>query len=290
MHDEPCRSCRLVESDTHPDVSVVEPEGATSLGVEQIRNVVTRAALRPVEGRRAIFLLPDAGSMTEQAANALLKTLEEPAPAAIFLLVAVSEEDFPPTVASRCRTVHVGRVPLDVMIEALVDRGMDADDASVVSVVSGGRPGLALALMDQPEVSDFRDLWLSIPGQVTPHPGDGQRLAMLVLEEIGPLARPLGVIGDDQRGPAANPAPGRASAIGQRVRDPGLLVLGLGLAATRRPGEERRPVAGRLHRGHPAQGSGRRRSTSSTRWSTSRAACVGSWCWPACSPGLGSQD
>jgi DNA polymerase III delta' subunit len=188
VHDEPCRSCRLVESDTHPDVSLVEPEGATSLGVEQIRNIVTRAALRPVEGRRAIFLLPDAGSMTEQAANALLKTLEEPSAAAVFLLVAESEEDFPPTVASRCRTVHVGRVPLDVMVEALVARGMDMDDASVVSVVSGGRPGLALALMDQPEVAGFRDLWLSIPGQVTPHPGDGQRLAMQVLEGIGPLA------------------------------------------------------------------------------------------------------
>ncbi len=187
-HEEPCRSCRLVQSDTHPDVSLVEPEGATSLGVEQIRNVVTRAALRPVEGKRAIFLLPDAGSMTEQAANAMLKTLEEPSTAAVFLLVAVSEEDFPPTVSSRCRTVHVGRVPLDVMVDALVQRGLTEEDASVVAIVSGGRPGLALALMDRPEVAGFRNLWLSIPGQVTPHPGDGQRLAMAVLEEIGPLA------------------------------------------------------------------------------------------------------
>ena len=74
-HDIECRSCRLVASGGHPDVSLIEPEGATSLGVEQIRSVVTRAALRPVEGPRTVFLLPEAGTMTDQAANALLKTL-----------------------------------------------------------------------------------------------------------------------------------------------------------------------------------------------------------------------
>jgi len=60
-------------------------------------------------------------------------------------------------------------------------------EAEGVAAVAGGRPGLALALMHRPEVSRFRDLWLSIPAQVTPHPGDGQRLASGVLEEITPL-------------------------------------------------------------------------------------------------------
>ncbi|HEY6627840.1 MAG TPA: DNA polymerase III subunit [Acidimicrobiia bacterium] len=188
VHDIECRSCRLVGAESHPDVSMVEPEGATSLGVDQIRSVVTRAALRPVEGPRTVFLLPEAGSMTDQAANALLKTLEEPAAAVVFLLVAESEDDFPATVASRCRTVHVGRVPLAELVAALEERGLGTDEATNVAVVSGGRPGLALALMNRPEVAQFRDLWLAIPGRVTPRPGDGQRLAMEVLEEIGPLA------------------------------------------------------------------------------------------------------
>ena len=96
-------------------------------------------------------------------------------------------DDFPATVASRCRTIHVGRVPLPTMVEALERRGVDRPTAESVAVVSGGRPGLALALMDRPEVSQFRELWLSIPGQVTPHPGDGQRLASEVLAEISPL-------------------------------------------------------------------------------------------------------
>jgi DNA polymerase-3 subunit delta' len=187
QHEVECRSCRLVRMGAHPDVTVVEPEGASSLGVDQARTVVTRASLRPVESDKSVFLFPEAGSMTEQAANALLKTLEEPTASVLFLLVAESEDDFPATVASRCRTIHIGRVPLPTMVGALEERGMERSMAESVAVVSGGRPGLALALMDQPEVARFRDLWLSIPGQVTPHPGDGQRLASAVLAEISPL-------------------------------------------------------------------------------------------------------
>ncbi|MGA7098338.1 MAG: hypothetical protein WB245_12310, partial [Acidimicrobiia bacterium] len=105
----------------------------------------------------------------------------------VFLLVSESEDDFPATVASRCRTVRLGRVPEATMTAALIERGMSPERAAGVAVVSGGRPGLALALMDRPEVSEFRRLWLSIPGQVTPHPGDGQHLAATVLSEITPL-------------------------------------------------------------------------------------------------------
>lgn len=181
------RAHRLVLMRAHPDLRVLEPEGATSLGVDQAREVVSRASLTPVEAERSVFLLPDAGAMTDQAANALLKTLEEPSAQVVFLLVAGSEDDFPPTVSSRCRTIHMGRVPVSEIVEALTARGLSEDEASGVAVVSGGRPGLALALMSQPEVAKFRDMWLVIPSQVTPHPGDGQRLAMGLLDELAPL-------------------------------------------------------------------------------------------------------
>jgi hypothetical protein len=183
--DERVRRLALMRA--HPDLTVLEPEGATSLGVDQAREVVARASLAPVEAPRTVFFFPDAGSMTEQAANALLKTLEEPTSQTVFLLVAESEDDFPPTVASRCRSVHMGRVPLPEVATALVERGLSDEAAEGVAVVSGGRPGLALALMSQPEVARFRQVWLSIPSQVTPHPGDGQRLAMELLAELAPL-------------------------------------------------------------------------------------------------------
>jgi DNA polymerase III subunit delta' len=181
------RTRRLALMRAHPDLTVLEPEGATSLGVDQAREVVARASLAPVEAPRTVFFLPDAGSMTEPAANALLKTLEEPTSQTVFLLVAESEDDFPPTVASRCRSVHMGRVPLPELAGALVERGLSEEAAEGVAVVSGGRPGLALALMSQPEVARFRQMWLSIPSRVTPHPGDGQRLAMELLAELAPL-------------------------------------------------------------------------------------------------------
>lgn len=181
------RARRLVLTMNHPDLQVLEPEGATSLGVDQAREVVARASLAPVEADRTVFLFPDAGSMTESAANALLKTLEEPSAPVVFLLAAESEEDFPPTVASRCRTVHMGRVPFAELVRALVGRGMTESDAVVVAEVSGGRPGLALSLTNRPEVARFRELWLGIPDQLSPHPGDGQRLASNVLEELTPL-------------------------------------------------------------------------------------------------------
>jgi hypothetical protein len=73
------------------------------------------------------------------------------------------------------------------VVAALVERGLGEAEAEGVAMVSGGRPGLALALMSQPEVARFREMWLSIPGHVTPRPGDGQRLAMGVLAELAPL-------------------------------------------------------------------------------------------------------
>ncbi|CAN5850211.1 DNA polymerase III subunit delta' [soil metagenome] len=186
-HDDACRTCRLALARTHPDLIVVEPEGATSIGVEQARSMVTRASMAPVEADRTVFLIPDAGAMTEQAANSLLKTLEEPLAPVTFLLVAESEDDFPATIASRCRTIHMGRVPSDQLIAALTDKGIEPEQAESVAVVAGGRPGLALSLMSRPEVAEFRSMWLAIPEKVTPHPGDGQRLASVVIEAIKPL-------------------------------------------------------------------------------------------------------
>jgi DNA polymerase III delta' subunit len=186
-HDADCRSCRLALALTHPDLTVVEPEGATSIGVDQARSLVGRAAMAPIESSRTVFLLPEASAMTDQASNALLKTLEEPLAQVTFLLIAESEDDFPATVGSRCRTIHMGRVPTPELVQALIHRGVADDMAESVAAVAGGRPGLALSLMTRPEVANFRKMWLEIPTRVTPHPGDGQRLASVVIEELGPL-------------------------------------------------------------------------------------------------------
>jgi DNA polymerase-3 subunit delta' len=192
-HDIPCSSCRRAAASVHPDLIVIEAEdGRTGVGVEQAREISSRAALSPVEGNVRVFLIPEAGDMTEQAANALLKTLEEPLAPVIFLLVAESEDDLPATVGSRCRTIHLGRVPEDELIAGLIARGVDPDQARTASAVSGGRPGLALNLATQPEAAAFRSAWLGVPARLSAQPGDAFRLAEEMSEATEPLMSQAG--------------------------------------------------------------------------------------------------
>ncbi|MFQ5947608.1 MAG: ATP-binding protein, partial [Acidimicrobiia bacterium] len=107
--NEDCR--RRVIGGTHPDLVLVEPDGRTSLTVDQARATVAQAVLAPIEADRKVFLFEEAGMMNDEAANALLKTLEEPTASTIFILVAEAEDELPATVASRARTVYFGRVP-----------------------------------------------------------------------------------------------------------------------------------------------------------------------------------
>ncbi|MBM3695199.1 MAG: AAA family ATPase [Actinobacteria bacterium] len=178
---------RRVLAGTHPDLTLVEPDGKTSLTVDQARATVARAVLAPIEGERKVVLFEEAGVMTDEAASALLKTLEEPGPSTVFILVAEAEDDLPPTIASRCRVMRFGRVTDEETVAALEERGVDAEQAQRAAAASGGRPGLALMLATQPEVAAFRRAWLSVPGRVGAQPGHAFRLA----EELVAAADPL---------------------------------------------------------------------------------------------------
>jgi len=178
---------RRVLGGTHPDLSVVEPDGRTTLTVDQARATVARAVLAPIEGERKVVLFEEAGMMTEEAASALLKTLEEPSPSTIFILVSEAEDDLPPTIASRCRSVHFGRVTDEEVVAALEERGVDPEQARRAAAASGGRPGLALMLATQSEVAAYRRAWLSVPARVGPEPGR----AFLLAEELVVAAQPL---------------------------------------------------------------------------------------------------
>lgn len=184
---------RRVLAGLHPDLMVVEPDGRTSLGVARARETVARSVLTPVEAPRKVFLFEEAGVMNEEAANALLKTLEEPSATSVFILVAESADDLPATVASRARTVLFTRVPEDEVVAALAERGIPSDQARRVAVAAGGRPGLALLLATSPEVAAFRTAWLSVPGRLTPQPGDAIRLADELVTAAEPLLRDLEV-------------------------------------------------------------------------------------------------
>lgn len=176
---------------SHPDLVFVEPEGRSALTVDQARATVARSALSPVEADRKVFVFEEAGAMNEQAANALLKTLEEPSGASVFVLVTDSVDDLPATVASRSRSVLFGRVTEVEITDALMARGVDREQAERAATTSGGRPGLALMLATRPEVAEFRRAWLSVPLEVDDRPGYAFHLADRLVDAAEPLLEGL---------------------------------------------------------------------------------------------------
>lgn len=190
-HETPCSSCRRVSVGSHPDLVSIEPAGTTMLTVDQARATVAQSRLAPVEGDRKVFLFPEAGAMSEGAANALLKTLEEPSASTIFLLAAEAEEDLPTTIASRCRTVQFGRVDRSELVAGLIARGVESEQAGQVAMIAAGRPGLALTLATRPEAAAYRRTWMGVPARVSPVPGRAFVLAEEVLEALDPMLEAL---------------------------------------------------------------------------------------------------
>ena len=137
----------------HPDLSEVEPEGAfTTIG--QVREVVRLAASRPFEGARRFFIL-QADTLNVQAANALLKTLEEPEGETVFALLAASREGVLPTILSRAQAVRFNPVPQRTVAKLLADRG--AAEPELAAALGRGSVGLSLRYAGEPELRELRD-------------------------------------------------------------------------------------------------------------------------------------
>ncbi|MCM3882445.1 DNA polymerase III subunit delta' [Frankia sp. R82] len=160
-----CVGCHTVLTDTATDLRTVTPEGF-SLGVKDIRALVRDAASAPTAGRWRILLLTDADRLTEAAANALLKALEEPAERAVFLLCAPSVEDVLPTIRSRCRTVAL-RLPAAADVRAMLIReGVDERSADVAARASQGHLDLARRLAGDEAARAHREAVLRIPARL----------------------------------------------------------------------------------------------------------------------------
>ena len=153
-HGEPdacgaCRSCRQIEQGGHPDVCVVAPDqtGATPrIKIEDIRELESRLIYRPLLAERKFCLIDDADRLTIEAANALLKTLEEPPGFALLILVSSRPFALPATIRSRCQPLRLGALALKETQSALMRlRGLSEQDAQLVAAVTEGRLGEALA-------------------------------------------------------------------------------------------------------------------------------------------------
>ncbi len=199
----------------HPDLVLIEPDGRTAITVDQARHAISQASLAPMEAARKVFLFEEGAMMNDEAANALLKTLEEPTASTVFVIVAESEDDLPETVASRCRTVVFGRVDDAEITAGLIDAGTPPDQAAEVARIAGGRPGLALQLATRPEVRAFRDAWLGVVERLPEHPGQ----AFLLADAVEAAAEPLLAALKEQRLPEGASSPVVEGAESRAARD-----------------------------------------------------------------------
>ncbi len=159
-----CRACTTTMAGTHADVRRVIPEGL-SIGVDEMRAIVQVASRRPTTGYRQIVVIEDADRLTEGAANALLKIVEEPPPSTVFLLCApsVDPEDIAVTLRSRCRHVALVTPPTEAIARVLVDSdGLAPDVANWAASVSGGHVGRARRLATDPEARQRRERALGL--------------------------------------------------------------------------------------------------------------------------------
>jgi DNA polymerase III subunit delta' len=160
-----CASCHQVAAGTHADVLFVRPEGL-SYGVRQTRDLVLKAAAAPVSGRWRIVVFEDADRATEQAANALLKAIEEPAPRTVWLLCAPYADDLPTTIRSRCRLVTLATPRTSAVADVLVREGVPAERARAAAHAAQGHIGRAWRLATDTEAARRREEVLRVPGQL----------------------------------------------------------------------------------------------------------------------------
>jgi DNA polymerase-3 subunit delta' len=151
-----CASCPLVDAGTHPDLSQAgKPEDKSELPIKVVRDLTSTLGLSPTRGRRRIAILDDLDWINEEAANAFLKSLEEPAPGTILFLIGTAADRQLPTILSRCQIVRFDRLTDDDVAKVLLDHGQKATEIDRLVRLADGSPGQALALAD-PAIGEFR--------------------------------------------------------------------------------------------------------------------------------------
>lgn len=162
-----CHSCHTVLAGSHADVTVVRTE-RLSLGVDEVRDLVRRSALSPVGRRWQIIIVEDADRLTDQAANALLKAIEEPSERTVWMLCAPTVEDLLPTIRSRCRLVTLTTPSVEEVADFLT-RVDDVEPAlaSYAARASQGHIGRARALARDEGARHRRKEVVSIPAGLT---------------------------------------------------------------------------------------------------------------------------
>jgi DNA polymerase III subunit delta' len=152
-----CAACSRIARGVHPDVLFVSPGDSGAIKIDQVRDIVDRAQYRPFEGRRRVVIVDEADALVAPAQNALLKTLEEPTPSSVFILVSSRPDMLLPTVLSRCPQLRFRPLSAADLATALMARGHSETEARAVAATADGSLGQALQA-SAGELVESRDL------------------------------------------------------------------------------------------------------------------------------------
>lgn len=153
-----CRSCRLMVSGNHPDILQVQAdERSGAIRIDAVRDLLRQIALKPYDSRYRVAVLPDFEQVQPRVQDALLKTLEEPPPHAVLIVLARTPDSVLPTIKSRCQHIPLRPAPLETVQAVLMARGASEADATLLARLSSGRVGWALEAFANPEVLSERE-------------------------------------------------------------------------------------------------------------------------------------
>jgi DNA polymerase-3 subunit delta' len=152
-----CKTCQQIERMQYADLTVIQAEKEGGImKVEQVRTLRQSLVLKPYQGKFRVALFLRFQEANANAANALLKTLEEAPSQAVLILTADTPEQLLPTIVSRCEVLRLRPLPVDRLEAALLAHGADQARSRLLAHISGGRPGYALRLMKEDKTLDFR--------------------------------------------------------------------------------------------------------------------------------------
>ena len=169
---EQCNPCLRIASGHHTDVQVINLDSTVEgrlrveIGIDQIRELQRAASLRPYEGRTRVFIVDGAEQLSQEAANSLLKTLEEPPSDVLIVLLAVHEEDLPTTISSRCNRLDIRALPVSKVAEFLQQHHqVSLDSAQEIARLSQGCLGWAISAVENEEI--LGQWWTEVNRQIT---------------------------------------------------------------------------------------------------------------------------
>ena len=183
-----CRACRDTLAGRHPDVELIAPGGlcdeaehrdhadSRDLRICQVRRLERLLSLSPYSGRRRVAIVDAADTLRTEAANAFLKTLEEPPAESVIVLLAEREERLPETVLSRCQRIAFRPVERRAIVDALLARGAPREDAEELAAAAQGRLGWAFRALEDRSLLEERASMLDQAVRLA-HAGRAERFA-----------------------------------------------------------------------------------------------------------------